>query len=120
MYGQREYEAESVVAGPSFNLVIGKINLVYEQDQSTNRKKSKQKWHLQEPLIMPGETRFNDYPPSTLDTVEKIRRDLRRILLRKGTLANLFTKDEGQPRDKRDQDVRMRGKKRDAGYSQFY
>ena len=33
MFGQREYEAISVAAGPSFNLIIGQINLEVEKEQ---------------------------------------------------------------------------------------
>lgn len=43
MFGQREYEAISVSAGPSYNLIIGRVNLDYERDQAGGRKKNKQK-----------------------------------------------------------------------------
>ena len=55
MYGMREYEAISVVAGPSYNLVIGKVNLKSEKEKQGHgtRKKSNQKFQFKEPLIMP-------------------------------------------------------------------
>lgn len=93
MFGQREYEAISVAAGPSFNLVIGQINLEVEKEQLNQgtRKKQKQKWHFKQPLIMPEDKeRFDRYPETTKPTVEKIRKMLRQILLKKGTLAGLF------------------------------
>ena len=37
---------------------------------------------------------FARYPKTTRVTVEKIREDLKKILLKKGTLANLFVKLE--------------------------
>ena len=122
MFGQREYEAVSISSGPSYNLVIGEINLDYEKEQQAqSRKKSKQKWHFKVPLIMPNGSRFGDYPPSTKVTVEKIRSMLKSILMKKGTLANLFNGQEDTPKDnKKDQDVNMRGGKREGGYSQFY
>ena len=64
MFGQREYEAISVVAGPSYNLIIGQANLEYEKGQKNHggRKKNKQKFHFKQPLIMPGdEKRFKEY-----------------------------------------------------------
>lgn len=43
MFGQQEYEAISVYAGPSYNIIIGRINLEFEKQMSQGRKKSKQK-----------------------------------------------------------------------------
>lgn len=92
MFGQREYEAISVSAGPSYNVIIGQVNLAEEKRiEQDGRKKSKQKWHLKQPLIMPeDDKRYEEYPPQTRETVEGVRKTLRQILLQKGTLANLF------------------------------
>ena len=43
MFGQREYEAISVAAGPSFNLVIGQVNLEVEKEQLNQGTRKKQK-----------------------------------------------------------------------------
>ena len=66
MFGQREYEAVSVSAGPAFNLIIGRINLKYEKERHNHgsRKKNQQKFQFKEPLIMPDdEKRYKDCPP---------------------------------------------------------
>ena len=41
MFGQQEYEAISVSSGPSYNVIIGQINLEHEKKQAGGRKKSK-------------------------------------------------------------------------------
>lgn len=100
MLGQREYEAVSVTSGPSYNVIIGELNLDYEKEQQIqNRKKSKQKWHFKLPLIMPDDKTFENYPSSTKVTVEKIRRSLKQILYKKGTLAYLFNDIKKEKRD---------------------
>jgi uncharacterized membrane protein YfhO len=110
-----------VTSGPSYNVIIGELNLEYEKEQQMqNRKKSKQKWHFKMPLIMPDDKNFENYPASTKITVEKIRRMLKQILIKKGTLANLFNDHEDATNKKTDQDVNIEGRKRDGGYSQFY
>ena len=43
MFGQQEYEAVSVSSGPSYNIIIGKVNLEYEKSLTTHKKKSRQK-----------------------------------------------------------------------------
>ena len=91
MFGQQEYEAVSVSSGPSYNIIIGKVNLEYEKSLTTHKKKSRQKLQFKEPLIMPGdEERFKDYRRETREQVESFRVQLRKILFRKGTLASLF------------------------------
>ena len=100
MLGQREYEAVSVTSGPSYNVIIGELNLDYEKEQQIqNRKKSKQKWHFKLPLIMPDDKTFENYPSSTKVTVEKIRRSLKQILYKKGTLAYLLNDIKKEKRD---------------------
>ena len=42
-FGQREYEAISVIAGPSYNLILGQINLNYEKYENNTNKKNVQK-----------------------------------------------------------------------------
>lgn len=93
MFGQREYEAISVSAGPNYNLIIGRVNLDYEREKAMQggHKKNKQKMHFKSPLIMPNdEKRFKDFREETRQKVELIREILRNILQRKGTLYSLF------------------------------
>lgn len=120
----------SIVAGPSYNLIIGQINLEYEKHYGASSKRSvhKQKWQHKQPLIMPDDHKhYSRYSADTKNIVEKIRRTLRQNLFAKGTLANLFERvnekegDGGAAAKVRDQDARMQvANKRKGGYSQFY
>ena len=73
--------------------MIGQINLDYEK-QMTHTDGRNSKWHLKQPLIMPEHTaHFARYPETTKVTIEKFRKSLKDILLKKGTLVNLFESD---------------------------
>ena len=67
MYERQEYEAISVAAGPSYNLILGRINLDYDrQKQNPDGRNINANWHFKEPLIMPEDSHlFKNYPKTT-------------------------------------------------------
>ena len=80
-FRDREYEAISVCAGPTYTLILGRLNEAHEKAISN----SKSAANYQKEIVFNNQSNTN-----LLQIIEKFRKKLRRRLLKDGSLFGLF------------------------------
>ena len=80
-FRDREYEAISVCAGPTYTLILGRLNESYEKAIQTSKTAANYQKEI---------TFNNQSNNSLLQIIEKFRKKLRRRLLKDGSLFGLF------------------------------